>query len=150
MPPAPVPDPVAPVIGIAADLTFEVGGDGRRTRAHLSGGPGTLVLDVDDPGVLLRSLPAGGSWRRLPAAGVTDLLSGTTIRVRSGGSELGSVRFARGHRPALRPTGSGIGVVTRHLTGLRPVRIVAGLIALGLVVIRVLAVRHRGAQVDEA
>lgn len=150
MPPAPVPDLAAATIGIVADLTIEIGGDGRRTRAHLSGGAGTLVLDVDDPAVLLRSLPAGGSWRRLPAAGSTDLLSSTTIRLRSGGSDLGSVRFARGHRPALRPTGSGIGVVTRHLTGLRSVRIVAGLLTLGLVAIRVLGVRRRSAQGGQA
>ncbi|MEJ7650595.1 MAG: hypothetical protein WKF57_16405 [Nakamurella sp.] len=137
-----MPDPVVPTLGIVADIVFEVDGGGRRTRAHLSGGPGTLVLDVDDPAVLLRSLPRGGGRGR-SSAGIGKVLSGTTIQVRSGGSELGSVRFGAGRRPVVRPTGSAVGVVVRELSRSRAVRLVAGALALAVAAVRVGIARRR-------
>lgn len=143
MPPAPVAEPVDPTVGIVADLNLEVGDGAHRTRAHLTGGPGALVLDVDDPSVLLRSVPRHGRWHRLPEPGMTDLLSGITIQVRSQDSDLGSVRFPPGRRPALRPTGAGLGYAARLVSRRPAVRSVVGLIVAALVAVRVRSVRHQ-------
>lgn len=150
MPPGPVPEPLvpgdnSPAIGFVADLVLEVGVGSRRTRAHLSGGPGDLMLDVDDPAVLLRSLPKGVRIYRLPAGGALNLLSDTTVRVRSGGSELGSVRFPRDRRVVVRPAAAGLLVAGRQVLSWRPVRIAGGLLAAALVALRVRSVRHRTA-----
>lgn len=130
-------------LGIVADLHLEVGDGDRRTHAHLTGGPGALVLDVDDPSVLLRSVPRQRRWHRWPDPGMTDLLSGTSIQLRSRGSDFGSVRFPPGRRPALRPTGAGLGYAARLVSRRPVVRSVVGLILAALVAVRVRNVRSR-------
>ena len=98
---------------IVADLHLEVGDDRGHTTGHLSSEPGGLVLDVDDPAVLLRSVPGRGFVRDLPVKMPAELVDGVSFQLRSRGHDLGRVRLSATGKVRLRPTAAGVLVAGR-------------------------------------
>lgn len=105
--------PASPAVEIVADLHIEVGDDRGRTKAHLSSDSAGLVLDVDEPVVLLRSVPGRGLARDLPLTVPPELISGVSMRVRSRGRDLGRVRLTPSGAIRFRPTVGGLIVAGR-------------------------------------
>ncbi|HEY6749380.1 MAG TPA: hypothetical protein VI357_27150 [Mycobacteriales bacterium] len=110
-----MPDPADLVRGllVGADLRVEMDDGRHRTTARLRDESGQLVLDVDDPAVLARALPARGPARALPAGPARELSRLPRVRLRSRGRDLGSVRVTRSGRFRVRPTPAGLALVPR-------------------------------------
>lgn len=118
MPPARRPDlpRSAASLTLHADLDVEIGTGGQVTRARLRDGGHGLVLDVDDVGIALRSLPERPVLRRLLRdpfrVGVTPL-RGQRVTIRSGGHALALVRVDEDGRIRAVPTPAGVGALLR-------------------------------------
>lgn len=110
---------------IVADLRIEVGDDRGSTRASLVSGADGLVLDVDEPSVLLRAVPGRGLTRDLPLRVPRDLIGATEVRLRSRGHDLGLVRVSEGGKLAFRPTPAGLVVAGRTALSYGPGRAAA-------------------------
>ena len=107
---------------IVADLHLEVGDDRGRTTAALTGDQDGLVLDVDEPAVLLRALPGGGLARDFPFRVPRELLGNVSVRLRSGGRDLGRLRLTATGKLRVRPTLAGLLVAGRTTVSYSPSR----------------------------
>ena len=105
-----VPDRSEPArtLRVVADLRLEVGDARGHTAGTLSSGPGGLVLEVDEPAVLLRSVPGRGLTRDLPLSMPPELVDGLSFRLRSRGRDLGRVRVTPAGKLRLWPTPAGL------------------------------------------
>lgn len=130
---------------VVADLHIDVGDDRGRTTAHLLSERDGLVLDVDDPAVLLRAVPGRGLARDLPVRPPIGLVADTPVRLRSAGRDLGQVQLSSGGRLRLRPTPIGLVVAGRTALSYGSGRAVAwGMLALlTATVLTRLRPRHR-------
>ena len=106
----------APHLRVIADLHLEVGDGAEVTAAHLRNDPDGLVLDVDDPAVMLRAVPGRGLARDLPIKLPPELFAATPLLVRSAGRDLGWVRLSTDGKLRLRPTLAGLAVAVRTAT----------------------------------
>ncbi|MEO3937003.1 hypothetical protein V3N99_09630 [Dermatophilaceae bacterium Soc4.6] len=127
---------------VVADLDLEVGDDRGVTTARLTSTDG-LVLDVVDPGVLLRCVPGLG----LRGAGLTDLpdwlpldqVSDLPVAVTSRGRRLGVVRLSPAGAVRFTPTVAGLPTIIRTATAYGTGRL-GGRVVVGAVVAAVAAV----------
>lgn len=101
---------------IVADLRLEIGDDRGTTAAHLWNEPDGLVLEVDQPAVLLRAVPGRGLARDLPVRLPREPFAGTSVRLRTHGHDLGLVTVSSRGRLRLRPTLKGLLVAGRTAT----------------------------------
>ncbi len=150
MPPARRPDlpRSTATLTLTADLDVEIRRGAQVTHARLHDGSHGLVLDVDDVGIALRSLPERPVLRRVLRdpfrVGVTPL-RGQRITIRSGGNALAVARVDEDGRIRAVPTPAGIGALLRFGSASRRGRAalrVVGLAAAAASVVAAVLVRR--------
>lgn len=107
-----MPDLTLPRLAVVADLTIEVGDDLGATTARLTSTDG-LVLDVEEPAVLLRCVPGRGLRRDLPISFPLERLADLPVLLTSQGRDVGRVHITSAGRVRFRPFWSGVPVVAR-------------------------------------
>ena len=125
---------------VVADLDVHLGDDPGRV-AHLGDEAGALVLDVDQPAELRRSVRVRSLRGPAPAWLPAGLLADTPVRLRCAGRDLATVRLGRRDRLRVRPTRAGVALLVRlTLSGRR--RVLVGLVG-GLGAAGAIAATHR-------
>lgn len=100
----PDPSPVA-ALSLVADLHISLTSERGDATAHLSSDGGELVLDVDNPAVLLHE----ARRQKLRIPDIRGLgLDHLPVRIRSGGRDLGRVWMTPGDKIHVRPTPAGL------------------------------------------
>ncbi len=140
-----MPDSARPTLELVADLVIEVGDERGSTTTRLTGDESGLVLDVQDPGTLLRGVPRGGWPHDILGASPATQLTGIPLRVTSQGRQLGRVSLSSTGKVRVRPALSGTPVLVRTAVGSRTGRVAAGTAALVIVAAVAAVVLRRGA-----
>jgi hypothetical protein len=109
-----------------ADLRIEFSSEHGDASAHLHGGSDGLVLDVDNPAVLVNQVRG----QELPLRTVRDVISDTPVRVRSAGRDLARLRLTPAGKVRVRPTPVGLLLVPRVALSSSRGRLVAAVIGL--------------------
>ena len=108
MPDLSQPDPIAALgLWVDADLHVSFNGERGDASAHLHGSSDGLVLDVDQPAVLLSE----ARRQQLPLLAVRQFIADTPVSVRTQGRKLASVRLSPAGKLRMRPTLLGIRTV---------------------------------------
>ena len=111
-----MPDEKFAPLHLVADLRIDFSGKQGDAQAHLHGASDGLVLDVDNPAVLLSQ----ARGQQLPLGALRNVIADTPIRVRSRGRELARVRLNDAGKVRLRPTPAGVStVLAAELAGWR-------------------------------
>ncbi len=139
-----MPDSARPTLELVANLVIEVGDERGSTTARLTGDERGLVLDIPDPGTLLRCVPRSGWPDDILGASPATQLTGIPLRVTSRGRQLGRVSLSSTGKVRVRPALSGTPALARTVVGSRSGRVVAGVAALVAVVAVAVLTRRRG------